>query len=140
MAWRLPEGSKSAGPDGEPCGRETRGLLQRRHVKPDGYIRQIEKEAHQLEEREAGLAHDPAEAPIEYEHPEHDHYRSVVVPILRELTVAEIARETGLSERTVKRARAGRSNPRRTTVATLVEYAAKQSGTHKAPPTESGCT
>ena len=55
--------------------------------------------------------HDPDEVQTEYFNPEHDHFRTRIVPILQQLPVAEVARATGLSDRTVKRARAGKGTP-----------------------------
>jgi hypothetical protein len=51
---------------GQPCGHDTCGLLGGRDVTPCGPIRHIGKEAHQLEDREAGRALDPDEFLMAY--------------------------------------------------------------------------
>jgi hypothetical protein len=53
---RHPE-AKCADANGEPCGKQTVGLLQRRHVRIDTIIN-IGKESNSLEEVQAGLVHD----------------------------------------------------------------------------------
>jgi hypothetical protein len=116
---------KSAGPDGRPCTKETRGLLMRRHVIPAGHIHHIGKESNKLEDREAGLVHDPAEVLNEYPNPAHDDFRTLVVPVLREPPAAGVKRETGLSERTIRRARKGDAAPHPSTRAKLTMCAAR---------------
>ena len=116
---------KSAGPDGRPCTKETRGLLMRRHVIPAGHIRHIGKESNKLEDREAGLVHDPAEVLNEYPNPAHDDFRTLVAPVLREPPAAGVKKETGLSERTIRRARKGNVAPHPSTRAKLTMCAAR---------------
>src|SRR6202022_2512019 len=48
--------SKCADADGKPCGKQTVGLLQRRHVRID-QIKYVGKESNNLEEVDAGLMH-----------------------------------------------------------------------------------
>jgi hypothetical protein len=104
--YRTHPEAKSLGPDGRPCDRRTVGLLTRRPVRVAA-IHYIGKEANKLDERESGLVADLDDVLTEYRNPEQDSFRRLVVPVLRELPVDRIAAAAGVSERTVKRARAG---------------------------------
>ncbi len=50
-AYRVHEEAKSVGPDGEPCGKKTRGLLGRRDVSMLTVPKYVGKETNKLEER-----------------------------------------------------------------------------------------
>lgn len=115
---------KSADPDGHPCDKATRGLLARRHVTPAGHIHHIGKESNKLEDLAAGLAHDPSEVLTDYPNPDHDDFKALIAPVLRELPLAEIASATGLSQRAIERARSGKTRPHPTTRAKLTARAA----------------
>jgi hypothetical protein len=128
--YRTHPEAKSAGPDGQPYNRDTRGLLRRRHVTPDRHIRAIGKEAHGLEDREADLVADPDELLTEYVEPARDDFTERVLPVIRERQVSEIAEATGLSERTIKRVRAGKRRPHAATIAKLKAYAVGCVGQH----------
>ncbi len=52
--------AKLSGPDGTPCGRETRGLLRRRSVTITGFTH-IGKEARDLDRRREGTVHELAD-------------------------------------------------------------------------------
>jgi hypothetical protein len=52
--------SKCADTDGNACGKQTIGLLQRRHIAVDRVI-YIGKESNRLEDAEAGMIHDDGE-------------------------------------------------------------------------------
>ncbi len=82
--------AKSLGPDGEPCGRATVGLLRRRPVTV-GTIVLIGKESNRLEERSRGelTVDDLDERITTYE--DHDEWYRVVVPA-REMGAKEVAR------------------------------------------------
>ena len=123
--YRVHPEPKSLGPDGQPCDKETHGLLARRHITLAGHIRHIGKESNKLEDREAGLALDPDETLTNYNNPDQDDYKTLVAPVLRDLPVAETAKATGISERTIKRARAGAGAPHPGNRATLTAYAAR---------------
>ena len=118
---------KSLGPDGQPCDRDAIGLLQRRPVRATT-ITHIGKEANRLEDREAGLVHDPAEVSNEYGNPGGDPFDLLVRPILHEVPILAVADATGLSERTIKRARADGS-PSNNTRAALTHFAAEHART-----------
>jgi hypothetical protein len=119
---------KSLGPDGRPCDRATVGLMSRRaiHVATITYIG---KESNKFEEVQAGFIHDLEDVLNEYSDPELDPFKRLVVPTLRRLAVAQVARETGLSERTVKRIRANATAPRRNNRARLTDYAVRHART-----------
>jgi hypothetical protein len=93
--------SKSLGPNGEPCGRATVGLLRRQPVRV-GKIVLIGKESNRLEERSRGevTVDDLDDRITTYE--DHDEWYRVVLPRLREVGVTAIAAATGVSERRVR--------------------------------------
>jgi len=104
--------SKCADAAGVPCGKQTIGLLQRRHIQIDG-IKYIGKESNNLEEVEAGLIHSAENVYTEYPDPRRDEWHTKILPALRNLPQALIVRVTGLSPTTVKDTLAERSRPRR---------------------------
>jgi hypothetical protein len=57
--------SKCADSTGDPCGKQTIGLLQRRHIQID-QIKPIGKESNNLEEVESGLEHSAQNVYTEY--------------------------------------------------------------------------
>ncbi len=104
--------SKSLGPNGEPCGEHTHGLLGRLPVTTTGsLIRYVGKEANRLDELEARTVHDEAEVVTSFRDPNRDEFAGVLV-ILRPLGAALVAKLSGVSERTIREAFAGRSRPR----------------------------
>jgi hypothetical protein len=105
--------SKSADEHGNPCGRGTRGLLQRRHVNA-GLIAHIGKEANLLEQRQSGelTADDANDAHLEYRDPSVDTWRTDDLPRLKQIPLKEMAALAGLSERRLRDIYAGRSTPR----------------------------
>jgi hypothetical protein len=103
--------AKSAGPDGEPCGRATRGPLQRRMVSPSRLVH-VGKESNKLEEVKAGLEHDPESIWTEYADFGRDPWVTDVLPILKQMRLADLAAATGLSERALRALRNSRAIPR----------------------------
>jgi hypothetical protein len=103
--------AKAADQHGYAGQRGTMGLLQRRQVRPYSLI-QLGKESNQLEEVEAGLAHDLDEIWTEYADPRRNPWRELVLPVLKNIPANELAVATGLSVRSVKAARNGRTEPR----------------------------
>jgi hypothetical protein len=101
-----PEG-KCAGVDGEPAGRQTTGLLQRRHVRMEG-LRYIGKESNSLEDVESGLVHESEAVYTEYKDPRRDDWIRRVVPALAQLSLKSFERETGKSRAILIDARLGR--------------------------------
>ena len=102
--------AKSADVEGMGCGRRTVGLLQRRAVQ-ESYVAHVGKEANKLEEVEAGLEHDPEIIYTEYRDPARDPWRSIVLPVLKQIPANQLAEATGLAVSTVKAARNGHTAP-----------------------------
>jgi hypothetical protein len=74
---------------------------------PDGQVRHIGKESHQLEDREAELALDPDELLTEYVNPSQDDFEKRVVTLLRKAAGARDRSSDG-PQRTDREARASR--------------------------------
>lgn len=108
-AYGFHEEAKCAGPDGKPCGKQTVGLLSRRHVRI-GALHFIGKESNLLEEVEAGQIHDLQDVYIEYPDArrEREAWLKKVVPKLKAMSLRELQSRTGLSLATLKAVRAGR--------------------------------
>jgi hypothetical protein len=102
--------SKSLGPDGEPCGRGTIGLLQRRPVTV-GKIVLIGKESNRIEERSSGelTVDDLDELVTTYQ--DHDEWYRVTLPRLRKLGVKAVVAQVGISERRARDVLQGRALP-----------------------------
>ena len=102
--------TKSLGPDGQPCGRATVGLLFRRPVSV-GKIVLIGKESNRLEERSRGelTVDDLDERITTYE--DHDEWYRVVAPRLRKIGVKTVADVVGISERRARDFLDGKSRP-----------------------------
>jgi len=110
--------SKSAGPEGRPCGRATVGLLQRRPVVATRIVH-VGKESNQLEELEAGTVHDGEEVLEQYISPRWDPWERLVRPTLRAFGAKVVAERSGMSLSAVKEQLAGRSWPHRRNEAKL---------------------
>ncbi len=95
--------AKSLGPDGEPVRRHTVGLLRRRRVEGLPVPRYIGKEGNRLDDRVSGLAIGPDEYRTEYEDPGRTMWCEVVVPILKIMDRARVAKAAGVHRRTVER-------------------------------------
>jgi len=103
--------SKCADAHGKPCGRQTIGLLQPRHVRIDS-ITPIGKESNNLEGVEAGVVHSEQEVYTEYPDPRRE-WETKVLPALKGPSLALLVRKTPFSRRTLIEWRAGRSRPHR---------------------------
>jgi hypothetical protein len=105
--YRTHPEAKFNGPDGKPCGRNTVGLLSRRHVRL-GELHFVGKESNELEAREYGQTADLDEVQTEYVDPSERHRaRAAEVEALIEAQgVAGAASMLGVSERTLRRWRA----------------------------------
>jgi hypothetical protein len=101
---------KSLGPDGQPCTRSTRGLLQRRPVTVTT-ITLIGKESHRLEERTGGLIGDLADIVATYSNPALDPWHTLVKPVLADIPARVLASRTGLHARTIERIQSGKTRP-----------------------------
>jgi hypothetical protein len=104
-------GSKSADPKGQPSGKQTLGLLQRRHIRVE-QITYIGKESNNLEEVESGTIHSAQSVYTEYPDPRREEWQSKILPALNKFTVAALVKLSGLSRSMLTRALTGRSRPR----------------------------
>jgi hypothetical protein len=103
--------SKCADARGKICGKQSVGLLQRRHVRID-QIKYIGKESNSLEEVEAGLHHSAENVYTEYPDPRRDEWQTKILPALRRLPPSMLE-ESGLSPRMLRDTLAERSRPYR---------------------------
>jgi hypothetical protein len=117
--------SKCADASGNPCGKQTVGLLQRRHVRID-QIKYIGKESNSLEEVDAGLIHSAENVYTEYPDPRRDEWQTKIVPALRGIPLSRLQAETGLSRSTLFEVLAGRSRPHRKNRERLAEIVRQQ--------------
>ena len=104
--------TKCADANGNPCGKQTVGLLYRRHVQIE-QIKYIGKESNRLEDVESGLIHTAKSVYTEYPDPKRDEWETKIRPALKKLPLALLARESGLSRRTLIYARTGSRKPYR---------------------------
>jgi hypothetical protein len=104
--------AKCADADGQPCGKQTVGLLQRRHVRID-MITPIGKESNSLEEVESGLVHDEQNVYKAYDDPRRNHWQTKISPAVKRVPLATLvdACMGKLSRRALIDIRAGRSRP-----------------------------
>ena len=89
-------GAKSADAKGKPSGKQTVGLLRRRHVRVERII-YIGKESNRLEEIEAGVIHSPESVYTEYPDPSRDEWQTKILPLLKKIPVAALMRVSGRS-------------------------------------------
>jgi len=104
--------SKCAGADGKPCGKQTLGLLQRRHVQVE-QIKYIGKESNSLEDVESGLIHSAQNVYTEYPDPRRDEWQTKIVPALKNVPLPRLFKMSGKSRRMLIKARSGRTRPHR---------------------------
>ena len=104
--------SKYADANGNPCGKQTIGLLQRRHVRID-QITPIGKESNSLEEVKAGLMHSAENVYTVYPDPRRDEWQTKILPALRKIPLQLLVRLSGMSRSTLIEVRARRSRPHR---------------------------
>jgi hypothetical protein len=102
--------SKCADADRKPSGKQTIGLLQRRHVRIDE-IKYIGKESNSLEEVEAGLIHLAQNVYTEYPDRRRDEWEAKMRPAMKKVFISVLETETGLVRRTLIDARTGRRRP-----------------------------
>ena len=106
--------AKFADREGRPCGKQTIGLLQRRHVRI-GLLTNIGKESNSLEEVQAGIEHEEADVYTEYRDPQRSHWNTMVLPAVKKAPLVTLERmcKGRLSRRALIDIRAGRSTPHR---------------------------
>jgi hypothetical protein len=95
---------KFHGPGGEPCARDTRGLMRRRTVRAVG-TQHIGKEANRLDDVRAGVISDLSEVVTTYGGT--DQWRDLVLCVLRRYSGRELAALVGADRRTIDRIRMG---------------------------------
>ena len=105
-------GAKSADAKGKPSGKQTFGLLSRRHVRVERII-YIGKESNRLEEIEAGMIHSPESVYTEYPDPSREEWQTKILPVLKKIPVAALVGLSGRSRSMLMRTTAGQSRPRR---------------------------
>src|SRR5206468_2736635 len=96
--------------DGNPSGKQTVGLLQRRHVGIE-QIKNIGKESNSLEDVESGTIHSAQDVYTEYSDPRRDEWETKVRPALKQVSLSVLQEKTGLSRRMLIKARTGRTRP-----------------------------
>jgi hypothetical protein len=116
--------SKCADADGKPRGKQTVGLLQRRHIRVD-QIKYIGKESNSLEEVDQGLVHSAQNVYTEYLDPRRDEWQRKIVPTLRKMPLKRLEKMSGLSRRALIYARVGRRRPHKKHQQILAAIASK---------------
>ena len=116
--------SKCADVNGNPSGKQTIGLLQRRHIRID-QIKYIGKESNLLEDVEMGLIHAAQDAYTEYPDPRRDEWETKIRPALKKIPLSRLTKLSGLSRRMLIKARKGRARPHRKNQEVLAEIVRK---------------
>ena len=103
---------KCADANGNPCAKQTIGLLQRRHVQIE-LVKYIGKESNSLEDVESGIVHSAQNVYTEYPDRQRDEWQTKIVPALnkKEISVSRLVKLSGLSRRTIIDARTGHRRP-----------------------------
>lgn len=104
--------TKNADAGGNPSGKQTIGLLQRRHIRID-QIKYIGKESNLIEDVESGLIHSEMDIYTEYVDPKRDEWETKICPALKKLSLSKLVKLSGLSRRAIIDLRVGRSRPHR---------------------------
>ena len=102
--------TKNADADGNPSGKQTIGLLQRRRVQIE-QIKYIGKESNAIEDVESRLAHCETDVYTHYSDPRRDEWETKIRPALGKARLSIIEKETGLSRRMLIYARTGKRKP-----------------------------
>ena len=105
-------GAKSADAKGKPSGKQTIGLLRRRHVRVERIV-YIGRESNRLEEIEAGVIHSPEGVYTEYPDPRRDEWEAKILPVLKKIPIAALMRFSGKSRSMLRRTITGKTQPRR---------------------------
>jgi len=108
--------SKCADAHGNISGKQTVGLLDRRHIQID-QIKYIGKESNSLEEVDQGLVHSAQNVYTEYVDPRRDEWQTKILPALQKAKLAVLVRKCQgvISRRALIDLRANRSRPQRKT-------------------------
>lgn len=103
---------KCADADGNPSGKQTMGLLQRRAIQI-GEIKYIGKESNRLEEVESGVIHSAQNVYTEYPDPRRDEWETKILPALKKVPLPRLVKMSRKSRRMLINARVGRTRPYR---------------------------
>jgi hypothetical protein len=108
--------AKCADALGNPCDRQTIGLLQRRHIKGD-LIKCIGKESNSLENVDEGMVHSDQNVYTEYADPKRTEWITKIQPALKKPKLEVLVEACGkrLCLREIIELRAGRKKPHRRT-------------------------
>jgi hypothetical protein len=105
--YEFHEEAKCADVSGEPCGKQSIGLLFRRRV-AIGAPYFIGKESNKLEEVEEGGVPDVSDVYTEYPDPRRDDWTNQILPVLKAMPLSRLMLQSGLSRATLQAIRAGR--------------------------------
>lgn len=108
--YRYHPESKCADATGNVCGKQTIGLLQRRHVQID-QIKFIGKESNQLERVTEGSIQSAEDVYTEYPDQRRDEWQTKILPKLKAIPLSVLVQATAMSRRALMDLRAGRSRP-----------------------------
>ncbi|MFZ1017685.1 MAG: hypothetical protein WAN39_07440, partial [Candidatus Cybelea sp.] len=121
--YEFHEEAQCADACGAPCGKQTMGLLRRRHVTIES-MTPIVKESNKLEEVEEGAVPDAGDVYTEYPDPRRDDWTTTILPELRRITLSELEAASNLDRRTLQRIRAGqRPHPKNAIILTAIALA-----------------
>jgi hypothetical protein len=112
--------SKCSDSNGNPCERQTTGLLHRRHIQIE-FMRYVGKESNSLEDVESGIVHSGEDVYTEYADSRRDEWTQKILPALKQIRLRVLVQKLRgrLSRRAIIDLRAGRSRPRRRTLLLL---------------------
>ena len=102
--------AKCADAGGNASGKQTIGLLHRRHIRID-QIKYIGKESNSLEEVEVGLIHSPQNIYTEYPDTGRDEWETKIRPALNNIPLPILEKESGMKRRALIYARTGQHRP-----------------------------
>ena len=105
-------GAKSADSKGRPSGKQTFGLLQRRHLRVERIV-YIGRESNRLEEIEAGVIHSPENVYTEHPDPHRDEWETRILPVLKKIPISILKRHSGKSRSMLQRTITWKTRPRR---------------------------
>lgn len=102
--------TKNGDANGNASGKQTIGLLQRRHVRIK-QIKYIGKESNLIDDVESGLVQSETDICTEYTDARRDEWETEIRPALRKISLAALKKESGISRRTLIYARTGKRRP-----------------------------
>jgi hypothetical protein len=108
--YEFHEESKCADANGNRSGKQTIGLLQRRHIRID-QIKAIGKESNSLEEVESRLIQLAENVYTEYPDPKRDEWETRIRPAMRKVLLSALQTEIPRSRRMLIDARTGKRRP-----------------------------